>query len=302
MPTTTAISVNQTDQGVSLDIDLVGGNVGAEVRGVALCDPLGEATVRSIRVALARHKVLFFRRQHGFDEAMLERFASELGEPYTHPTVKGTGRASVTALEAAEGYAASGWHTDVTFAPSYPRFTLLHGITMPAAGGDTLFANTATAYEQLPESFKAFADGLWAYHDNRFDYARNGEVRVLTGYTKAFFSRIFQTEHPLVHVHPDSGERNLLGGSYLKRIRGYEASDSDHLRAIIQDHVTRPENTVRWRWQADDVVVWDNAATQHQAIADFGTQRRSLRRATAGNFTPVSVDGLASRIVNEIEN
>jgi alpha-ketoglutarate-dependent taurine dioxygenase len=291
--------LNTKDAANPLDIHPVAGNIGAEIRGITLSDHIASAEVGAIRAALVKHKVVFFRDQAHFDGEMLGAFAALLGQPYRHPTVPGSGDASVTALEAAEGYSASSWHTDVTFVASYPRFTILQGIAMPAAGGDTLWANTATAYDCLPEDIKQLMDKLWTYHDNRFDYPAAGVVREESGYRSAFSSIFFQTEHPAVHVHPDSGERNLIGGSYLKRFVGFDESVSLHLRALIQDHVTKPENTVRWRWQAGDIVIWDNAATQHRAIGDFGTQRRSLRRATAGSITPVSIEGRASRIVKE---
>lgn len=290
---------NIIDVANPLDIHPVAGNIGAEIRGLTLSERVDAADVAAIRAALVRHKVVFFRNQAHFDGEMLGTFAALLGEPYRHPTVPGSGDASVTALEAAEGYSASNWHTDVTFVASYPRFTILQGIAMPTAGGDTLWANTATAYDCLPDDIRQLMDRLWTYHDNRFDYPAGGIVREESGYRSAFSSILFQTEHPAVHVHPDSGERHLIGGSYLKRFVGFDEAVSLNLRALIQDHVTRPENTVRWRWRAGDIVIWDNAATQHRAIGDFGTQRRSLRRATAGSITPVSIDGRASRIVKE---
>jgi alpha-ketoglutarate-dependent sulfate ester dioxygenase len=287
--------------GLPLDIRPVGGRIGAEIAGLGLTGDLDRATVDAIRDALVGYKAVFFRDQHHFDADVQQAFAALLGKPYRHPTVPGSGASSVTELEAAEGYSAASWHTDVTFAAEYPRYTILFGVHVPESGGDTLWADTASAYQGLPEEFRRMVDGLWAYHDNRFDYAGGGTAMVESGYRKAFSSVFIQTEHPVVHVHPDSGERHLLGGSYLKRFRGFNDSDSNHLRAILQDHVTNPDNTVRWRWRNGDVVIWDNAATQHRAVADFGAQRRSLRKATAGSITPVSIDGTPSKVISGIE-
>jgi alpha-ketoglutarate-dependent sulfate ester dioxygenase len=82
--------------------------------------------------------------------------------------------------------------------------------------------------------------------------------------------RIFQTEHPVVRVHPETGERSLLLGQFVKRILGVSGSDSRYLFELFQRHVTRLENTVRWRWARGDLAIWDNRATQHYAIDDYG--------------------------------
>jgi alpha-ketoglutarate-dependent sulfate ester dioxygenase len=83
-----------------------------------------------------------------------------------------------------------------------------------------------------------------------------------------------------VHVHPETGERHLLLGHFVKRIAGLNRSDSDHLFALLQSHVTRLENTVRWHWAAGDVALWDNRATQHYALDDYGDARRVMHRVT----------------------
>ena len=98
----------------------------------------------------------------------------------------------------------------------------------------------------------------------------------------------------MVHVHPQTGERSLILGHFLQRILGFSSSDSAHLFAILQGHATRIENTVRWRWQAGDVAIWDNRATQHRAVDDYGDQPRVVRRVTIAGEVPVSVDGRRS--------
>jgi taurine dioxygenase len=114
-----------------------------------------------------------------------------------------------------------------------------------------------------------------------------------------FSSTIYETEHPVVRVHPVSGQRSLLAGHFLRGFVGLNKEDSNRLYGILQDHITKPENTVRWRWQAGDVAIWDNRATQHRAIADFALQRRTLRRATINGDVPVGIDGRSSRTVRK---
>jgi taurine dioxygenase len=110
---------------------------------------------------------------------------------------------------------------------------------------------------------------------------------------------VYETEHPVVRVHPETGERSLLVGHFVKQFVGFNTADSQRLFSILQDHITKPENTVRWRWVAGDVAIWDNRATQHRAIADFGLQRRTLRRATVAGDIPVAIDGRRSRTVKK---
>jgi taurine dioxygenase len=91
----------------------------------------------------------------------------------------------------------------------------------------------------------------------------------------------------------------LLLGHFVKNFVGLNAQDSARLFNILQDHITRPENVVRWRWQAGDVAIWDNQSTQHRAVADFGLQRRTLRRATINGEVPVGIDGRSSRTIRK---
>ncbi|MBH1992426.1 MAG: TauD/TfdA family dioxygenase [Sphingomonadaceae bacterium] len=286
-----------------LDIVPVAGRIGAEIRGIALGGDLDDATIAAIRAALVRHKVIFFREQHQLDDAAQEAFAERFGKPVAHPTVPVVpGSKYLLELDSKEGRAASSWHTDVTFVPAYPESSILRAVVIPQAGGDTLWANTATAYEELPEPLRLIADTLWAVHSNLYDYAavqHGASSEAMERYRQVFASTVYETEHPLVHVHPESGERSLILGHFFKNFVGLSSGDSQRLFATFQEHVTKPENTVRWRWQPGDVAIWDNRATQHRAIADFGLQHRQLRRATIAGATPVSIDGRSSRIIKK---
>ncbi|MET0363103.1 MAG: TauD/TfdA family dioxygenase [Sphingobium sp.] len=295
--------VNAADADGPLDIVPVAGRIGAEVRGVALSGDLDPVTIAAVRAALLRHKVIFFRDQHELTDQRHEDFAALLGEPVAHPTVPvAEGSRYLLELDSKEGYAASSWHTDVTFVDAYPQASILRALTIPQAGGDTLWANGVTAYEELTEPLKTLVDGLWAIHSNKYDYATafgSKDAKHSEDYSKIFASTVYETEHPVVRVHPETGERSLLVGHFVKQFVGLNPADSQRIFGILQDHITKPENTVRWRWRAGDVAIWDNRATQHRAIADFGLQRRTLRRATVAGDVPVSIDGRRSRIVKK---
>jgi taurine dioxygenase len=301
---------NAKDPNSPLDIRPVAGRIGAEIRDVVLSGDLDPATVQAIEAALVRHKVIFFRGQTHLDNAEHEAFTSLFGDPVAHPTVPvAEGSKYLLELDSKEGYAASSWHTDVTFVDAFPKGSILRGINIPEAGGDTLWANGVTAYDELPEPLRQLANTLWAVHSNDYDYAEllganrttsdDAQQDLVKQHKNVFTSTVYETEHPVVHVHPVSGERSLLLGHFLKRFVGLNQADSQRLFAILQEHATKPENTVRWTWQPGDVAFWDNRATQHRAVADFALQRRTLRRATIHGEVPVAIDGRTSRNVRK---
>ncbi|MDD2089353.1 TauD/TfdA family dioxygenase [Pseudomonas guariconensis] len=287
----------------ALDIHPIAGRIGAEIRGVTLSADLDAATIDAIQAALVQYKVIFFRNQTQLDDQSQEAFAKRLGEPIAHPTVPVVdGTNYLLQLEGAEGQRANSWHTDVTFIEAYPKASILRSVVAPAFGGDTVWANTAAAYQSLPEPLRELADKLWAVHSNEYDYAGTKpdvDPAKLERYRQVFTSTVYETEHPVVRVHPISGERALQLGHFVKRIKGYSQADSAHLFNLLQGHVTRLENTVRWRWQAGDVAIWDNRATQHYAVDDYGTQPRIVRRVTLGGEVPVGVDGQQSRTLRK---
>ncbi|MDD2057579.1 TauD/TfdA family dioxygenase [Pseudomonas putida] len=283
----------------ALDIHPVAGRIGAEIRGVQLSADLEPAVIEAIQAALVKYKVIFFRAQHHLDDQGQEAFAHLLGEPIAHPTVPvREGTRYLLELDGGEGRRANSWHTDVTFVDAYPKASILRSVVAPESGGDTVWANTATAYLDLPAELQALADQLWAVHSNEYDYAAakpNVTQEQQESYRRIFTSTVYETEHPVVRVHPVSGEKNLLLGHFVKRLKGYSQFDSTHLFNLLQSHVTRLENTVRWRWQAGDVAIWDNRATQHYAVDDYGTQGRVVRRVTLQGDVPVGVTGQRSR-------
>lgn len=284
-----------------LDIAPVAGVIGAEVRGVRLSPDISADQLAAIEDALYRYKVLFFRDQSHLDDAAQEAFAARLGPPTPHPTVPvREGSSYLLELDSHAGGRASSWHTDVTFVDAYPAASILRQVVSPASGGDTTWANTAVAYERLPEPLKALVDNLWAVHTNAYDYAATRadvDPARLERHRSVFASTVYETEHPVVRVHPVTGERTLVLGHFIKRFVGLSNHDSQVLLKLLQDHVIRLENTVRWRWRAGDVAIWDNRATQHYAVDDYGDQHRVMRRVTIAGDVPVSIDGRRSRVL-----
>jgi alpha-ketoglutarate-dependent taurine dioxygenase len=281
----------------------VAGRVGAEVTGVKLGGDLPAKTVEEIRAALLRHKVIFFRGQDHLDEQGQVAFASLLGHLTTaHPTVPALSDSSpILDLDYSGGQKVDRWHTDVTFVDRPPLASVLRAVTIPPAGGDTLWANTVAAYDNLPPELARLVDSLRAVHTNEYDYARiatSTDPERTRKYAEVFSSTVFETEHPVVRVHPETGERSILLGDFAKRVIGQPRNVSASLIRLIQEQVTQVENTVRWRWSTGDVAIWDNRATQHRVVHDFGDQPRRLHRVTVAGDVPIGVDGRPSKVLS----
>lgn len=281
-----------------LSIHPIAGHIGAEIRGVKLSANLPAEILGAIRRALLHRKVVIFRDQQHLDDAAHEGFARGFGDLVEHPTTPSRAGTSILELDASRGGGrADRWHTDVTFVAAYPAISILRAVVVPSHGGDTIWTNTAAAYAGLTPELRALADRLWAVHSNLYDYAAerpSASAADRKAYEDVFTSAVFETDHPLVHVHPETGQRSLILGNFVRRIRGHSQDQSELLLRLFQDHVTRLDYTFRWRWQAGDVVMWDNRATQHIAINDYGEEPRVVRRVTIAGVPPIAVDGQRS--------
>lgn len=288
------ISDTSDSNNTGFDVRRIGGRIGAEITGVDLTADLEPALVAEINSALLEHKALVFRNQQ-LDDAGQLRFASLFGELTTaHPTVPSVdGQPNILPVNGDEGIRANRWHTDVTFVRTPPKASTLRSIVVPPYGGNTLIANTAAAYRDLPEPLRELADKLWAVHTNDYDYAApKGEKAA--EHRRQFVSRKYRTAHPLVRVHPESGERGLFIGGFAQSIVGLGPSDSRDLLRLFQSYVTRPENIVRVAWSPGDLVLFDNRSTQHYAPDDYGDLPRLLHRVTVAGDVPAGIDGRLS--------
>ena len=270
------------------------------IGGITLSGDISDETASAIRYALAANKVIFFRDQHHLTDEIQYAFAGRLGsQTTTHPTLRSDDNKTLV-LEAA----ASSWHTDVTFIDRIPKASILRAVTVPEYGGATTWASTTAAYEQLPDALKALVENLWAVHSNEYDYAEVAntirdkvqDAARREKYLNEFTRTVFETEHPVVRVHPETGEKTLLLGHFVKEFVGFKPSETTALFQLLQNRITKLENTVRWAWQPGDVAIWDNRATQHYGISDYGTNPRKIHRTTLAGDVPVDVRGASSRI------
>ncbi|MEM7426617.1 MAG: TauD/TfdA family dioxygenase, partial [Pseudomonadota bacterium] len=240
-------------------------HIGAEIRGVNISRQLEADTIRQIREALLRWKVVFFRDQNLDHEAHV-RFARYFGDPTPGHIVFGgdalypeiysiakhrTANAGKTKLRRAW----SDWHTDITAAVNPPFASILRGVTVPPYGGDTMWTNLAVAYDRLSETLRGFLHGLRAVHS----FNAPTDAATAKAYNKKTGEQDLMAEHPLVTVHPETGERVLnVSPDFIKHIVGLEPRESQALLEMLCEHAVQPEFTVRFKWEPGSVAFWDN--------------------------------------------
>ncbi|MES5821099.1 TauD/TfdA family dioxygenase [Streptomyces sp. RG80] len=281
---------------MSIEITKVTAHIGARVSGVDIAKPLDEETVTALREALNVHKALVFDEVNLDDEGQ-QAFARHFGDLTTaHPTVPAVdGVPNVLPVDSEQG-SANHWHTDVTFVLNPPQASTLRSITLPPYGGETLITSSAAAYRSLPEPLRKLADTLWAEHTNDYDYAVPAEdIDEERAAQRARFTSIkYRTAHPVVRVHPLTGERGLFIGGFAQRIVGLSVGESRTLLDLLQSYVTRPEHILRHRWSENQLVLFDNRITQHYAVDNYDRQARRLHRVTVAGDIPVGIEGKES--------
>ncbi|MFC8719685.1 TauD/TfdA dioxygenase family protein [Kitasatospora sp. NPDC057198] len=255
---------------------------GAVLGGVDLTRPIGEALAEELRRALAEWKVVFFRGQHGFTAEHQLALSAVWGPPEPNPFFPKTGTAGVSRL-AKDAKAAGNkniWHSDHSFMASPALGSVLRAVEVPAAGGDTMWADMAAAYDNLPADLKERIDGLTAVHDwlPSWGALMNEEQQA------AFRLSWPQVEHPVVVDHPRTGRRTLyVNEPFTTRIVGLSEEENRELLDVLVLQARIPEYQVRFHWEPDSIAIWDNIATQHYAINDYYPQRRVMERiAIAG--------------------
>ncbi|TDV11483.1 TauD/TfdA dioxygenase family protein [Paraburkholderia caballeronis] len=288
----------------SIEVVPLSAHIGAEIRGVDLAHPLSPQQIAAIRAALLKWRVVFFREQFLSHEQHIA-FSAQFGELTPgHPVfghVDGYPQVySIAKYRKATRFAGqsllrpwTGWHTDVTAAVNPPYASILRGVTIPPYGGDTQWTNLVIAYEKLSAPLRAFVDGLRGVHR----FAAPAGTSGTDAFDKAVEQHTLIAEHPLVRVHPETGERALyVSPSFLKEIVGVSPRESQVLLELLWEHVTRPEFTVRFKWEAGSVAFWDNRSTAHLAPSDIFDLEfdRQLYRTTLVGDVPVGPDGRAS--------
>jgi len=269
---------------------------GAEVTGLDLARPIPEAAMTALRQAWARHAVLSFPDQPLNLDA-LEAFTRQIGpfgvDPFIAPM---PGRPNVLELrrepdEKATNFGA-GWHSDWSFQPEPPAATLLRSEVVPPVGGDTLFADCASAFEALSPAYQSMLAPLRAVHSASRAYGPNG---VFARETEARTMRIIvspeaeKTEvHPLVRTHPVTGRKSLfVSPVYTVGIEGMTHAESMSVLRFLFEHMTQAQFVYRHRWRPGMLLMWDNRCTVHIAEGGYDGHLRVMHRTTVAGERPV---------------
>ncbi|MCZ7413713.1 MULTISPECIES: TauD/TfdA dioxygenase family protein [unclassified Streptomyces] len=312
--------MTQTAQPARITVRPAAGRIGAEILGVDLRGELDDATVAGIRQAVLTHRVVFFRDQH-IDHARHVAFGRRFGaltrregkkhgvHPEGHPEIL-----TVDPKADVERYGAdfeehyrrkwvsplAGWHSDLTQFVNPPDMSILRAEKTPEFGGDTQWTNTVAAYEGLSAPLRALVDGLTAEHaffnavTLRHSDERDREI------LKLFCAEPQVAVHPVVRVHPETGEKGLfVSPGSTTRIRGFSELESRHLLDLLFQHLTSAEYTVRFRWEPDSIAFWDNRSTCHFAPTDFAhlDVDRVMHRVTVLGEPAKGPDGFVSEAV-----
>ena len=265
--------------------------LGAQISGVDIAQPLNVEQRDAIEQALLKHQVLFFRDQPITPEQQA-RFAANFGDLHIHPIYPNVPeQPEVLILDTAQTDVRDNavWHTDVTFLPTPAMGAVLSAKLLPAFGGDTLWASGIAAYEALSEPLKVLLQGLSATHDfvKSFPLERFGNTPQALEQWEATRKKNPPLSHPVIRTHPVSGRKSLfVNEGFTTRINELSDSESEAILKLLFAHATRPEFTIRWRWQTDDVAFWDNRVTQHFAVDDYRPARRVMHRATVLGDVP----------------
>jgi taurine dioxygenase len=272
------------------------GALGAEIFGLDLSSPLSEDDRLALLAAFHRYGVLCIRDQKLTHDSHLA-LAKLFGTPDTHPIAKGLEDHPeiIRVLKPVGEHAFFGtsWHTDNSFFERPSSVTILYGESVPAVGGDTVYASMERAWENLSEPVQRFLEPLRAVHSASSAYdpkttgeeKYRGEAAIQYTYTDAIYDEV---EHPVVRTHPVTGRKSLyVNPMFTQRIVGLSQPESDGLLATLYDISTRPEFTCRLRWADGTVAIWDNRWLQHYAIDDYAEYERLMYRITITGERPV---------------
>jgi taurine dioxygenase len=261
-------------------------SIGAEISGISLNDELNDDAIEQVYNSLIKHQVIFFRNQNLSPESHL-KLAESLGEidpgHPVYPHVDGYQSIVLLRNDANNRPDTADWHKDLTFKANPPFASILHGIKVPKSGGDTLWASMSAAYDQLPDGWKDYLEGLEAIHDMgtfRNDYYKEGGVESINNALKSVGSAV----HKVIDTHPISGLKYInVNQSFTRNIVNANQGPSDHVLQFLYQHMNKPEFQVRFHWEDDSVAIWDNRITQHYAVCDYLPELRHMQRITVIN-------------------
>jgi len=260
--------------------------IGASISGISLNQDLKSDTVEKIYNALIKYQVIFFREQDLTPESHLKlakRFGDiDPGHP-VYPHVEGFQSIVLLKNDESSRPDTNDWHKDLTFKSNPPFASILHGVSVPKIGGDTLWASMSAVYDSLTDGWKEDLEGLEAIHDMgtfRNDFYKEGGINSVNSALKKVGSAV----HKVIETHPISGKKYLnVNQSFTRNILNVSQGASDHILQFLFQLLARPEFQVRFHWQNNSVAIWDNRITQHYAVNDYLPNSRHMQRVTIIN-------------------
>lgn len=258
---------------------------------------LDDAGVHELRRAVCDHLVVIIAGQD-LTAAELAGFTRRLGPPGDTPfiaTCDEHGDVIRVLKEASDGEAfnfGGAWHSDFSFQPAPPSFTVLHAVDVPTSGGDTLWSSMVAAYDALDDGTADRLAGITAIHTAADAYSPRmqplhsglSSMTIICDDTADARQR-----HPLVTTHPETGRRALFfNQAYVRDLEGMDGAEVADTLAWLHTHTTDGRFTWRHQWSNGDVAIWDNRATQHYAVNDYAGQRRELLRSTVAGTPPLA--------------
>ena len=270
----------------SLTVEPISPKIGAEISGVDISAPMTPEAVAAVREALNTHHVIFFRDQSLTAEQQAD-FARQFGTvTEAHPVLPSIEESHEVLAIDGKVDRASWWHTDVTFLETPAKGSILSMLEAPTVGGDTMRASLQDAYDGLAEPVRAMCDTLIAiHHDPWFaaDVAERGGYE----WDGTWREKLLPALHPVVRTHPENGRNGLfVNRQFTRTIFGLSDNESDAILGMLYNHCVRPEYTCRFRWRAGSVAFWDNRATLHYALDDYGDAAGCAHRVTLRGDRP----------------
>ena len=251
--------------------------------------------IAELRRLVCEHEVVVLRNQN-LSAAEQVDFSRKFGPagptPFIEPSADHPEVIKVL-KEASDGNAfnfGGAWHSDFSFQPEPPSFTLLHAIDIPPYGGDTLWSSMTAAYAHLHADKKAELDSVMAVHTARDAYSRKMQPlhSGLSSMNIVCDDSANDTQvHPLVVTHPETDKRVLFfNRAYVRDLVGVPEDAVQSMLDWLHNHTTDARFTLRHRWSRGDLLIWDNRSTQHYALNDYAGFRRELHRTTVAGAAP----------------
>lgn len=275
-----------------LTVTPVGGCVGAEIGGVDLREDLADEVVAEIRRAWLAHLVVFFRDQQ-LAPQQFSAFAHKIGTPGRYPFIPGLSDhpeiIEVKKLPRETINFGGIWHSDTAYLERPPMASMLLAREVPAAGGDTEFANMYAAYDALSDGFKEFLRAMRAVNSSALaDVSKTREDRIADASEAGYEAgEEFEAVHPVVRTHPETGRPSLyVNVAHTARFEGMTEAESQPLLRFLFAHQSRSEFTCRFRWEVGSLALWDNRCAMHNPINDYHGQLRVMHRITFDGDEP----------------